>query len=402
MSIAAGEKQVDARVFAEEIRARIRPIVEEVIRPNAERIDREAAFPKENLDALAKAGWNSVTIGKEWNGLDLGFLGFAVAAEEIGKADASTALVYSMHVGASQAIHLYGTTDQKERWLLPVREGSIGTFSVSEKETRGHVWFNLSKAERDGEDYLINAEKSFTTSGGKADFYILQTQSPDAKDPSEISYFIIDGADPGITAKPWKALGVKGNHSGPIKYENVKVPKHDLLGSEENGLEIFEEGTNPIYLIGLASTWLGVAQGALDAAVNHVKNSLNKGFNKTLGDYQIIRVKLAEVKMRITALKAWQLDLARKHDELLEKGDKLAVLGGEIIEFKVLASELADFAARTAIDVAGGYGYAEGIFERLYRDARAGIPMAPSNNIGRDQVGKILLDLPLGLWEEGK
>ncbi|AGK53500.1 acyl-CoA dehydrogenase family protein [Bacillus sp. 1NLA3E] len=402
MSNVETKKNIYSRAYVEEIRERVRPIIQNIIEPNAVIIDKEGRFPRENLLALAKEGWNSVTFSEKWGGLDLGYLGLAIVAEEIGKVDASTALVYAMHVGAAQVIALYGNEDQKNRWLLPVREGSVGTFSISEKATRGHVWFNLSQAERDGKDYIINAEKSFTTSGGQADFYILQTRTPETDDYSDISYFIVDGHDKGITSEPWKALGVRGNHSGPITYRNVKVSHRDLVGYEGLGKEIMDDGVNPIYLLGLASAWLGVAQGALKAAVDHVTKTVNEGFNKSLADHQVIRQKLAEVKIQITGLKAWQLDLARHYDELLAEGKPLSLLAAEVIELKVQTSELADFSARIAMDVAGGYGYKEGIFERLYRDARAGIPMAPSNNIARDQVGKILVGLPLELWEEGK
>lgn len=402
MSNLETKKNIYSRAYVEEIRERVRPIIQSIIEPNAGIIDKEGRFPRENLLALAKEGWNSVTFSEKWGGLDLGYLGLAVVAEEIGKVDASTALVYAMHVGAAQVIALYGNEDQKNRWLLPVREGSVGTFSISEKATRGHVWFNLSQAERDGKDYIINAEKSFTTSGGQADFYILQTRTPETEDFSDISYFIVDGRDSGITSEPWKALGVRGNHSGPITYRNVKVSQRDLIGYEGLGKDIMDDGVNPIYLLGLASAWLGVAQGALKAAVDYVTKTVNKGFNKSLADHQVIRQKLAEVKIQITGLKAWQLDLARHYDELLAEGKPLSLLAAEVIELKVQTSELADFSARIAMDVAGGYGYKEGVFERLYRDARAGIPMASSNNIARDQVGKILVGLPLELWEEGK
>lgn len=402
MSNLYAQKTFYSRAYVEEIREKIKPIIKSVIEPNAELVDKEGKFPRENLVALAREGWNAVTIPEKWGGLDLGYLGFSIAAEEIGKVDASTALVYAMHVGAAQVIVLYGNDDQKERWLLPIREGSIGTFSTSEKATRGHVWFSLSQAERDGKDYIINAEKSFTTSGGQADFYILQIRTPEKDDPSELSYFIVDGHDKGITAKPWKALGVRGNHSGPISYHNVKVSHRDLVGYEGLGKDIMDEGINPIYLLGLASAWLGVAQGALAAAVDHVTKTENIGFNDSLADHQVIRQKLAEVKIQITALKSWQLDLARHYDELLAEGKPLSLLATEVVEFKVHASETADFAARIAMDVSGGYGYQEGIFERLYRDARAGIPMAPSNNIGRDQVGKILVGIPLNLWNENQ
>src|SRR4051812_14087324 len=121
----------------EALRAEIRSIADEVIRPNAARIDAEGIFPRDNLSALGRAGWNGVLLPKELGGLGLDHVAFAIAAEEIGRVCASTALVYVMHVGAAQTIALYGNDDQKRRWLLPARDGVIGTYSTSEKASGG-------------------------------------------------------------------------------------------------------------------------------------------------------------------------------------------------------------------------------------------------------------------------
>jgi alkylation response protein AidB-like acyl-CoA dehydrogenase len=219
----------------EAIRKQIRSIVEDVVRPNAERIDAEGLFPRDNLSALARAGWNGVLLPKALGGLGLDHVAFAIAAEEIGRACASTALVYVMHVGAAQTIALYGNDDQKRRWLLPARDGLIGTYSTSEKASGGHWWFNFSEAARDGSDYLVTAEKSFTTSSGQADYYVVQTRTPGAKGPTDITFFIVDGKAPGIRAGKWDGLGVRGNHSGPIRSVGVKVPARDRLGKEGEG-----------------------------------------------------------------------------------------------------------------------------------------------------------------------
>ncbi|MGG3574516.1 acyl-CoA dehydrogenase family protein [Bacillus gobiensis] len=397
MAFLQKEKNSYSRIYIEELRERITPIIENVIKPNAEIIDKTGQFPRENLLALAKEGWNSVTLPEEWGGLDLGYVGLSVAAEEIGKADASTGLVYAMHVGAAQAINIFGSDDQKARWLPQIRQGSLGTFSISERATGGHVWYNVSQAEREGNDYILNVEKSFTTSGGQADFYIVSTRTADSVDKKDHSFFIVDGHDEGIEAKPWKALGVRGNHSGPIRFKHVKVSRDDLLPAEI--LDVLN-GTGGI--LGLNAVWLGVAQGALDAAVTYVKKTVHRDFNKSLAEYQVIRQKLAEVKIRITGLRAWQFDLARHLDELRALNKPLIPFASEIQEHKVQATELADFAARVAMDVAGGFGYTEGVFERIYRDARGGIPMAPSNNLAREQIGKELVGLPLELWEKEK
>ncbi|MBN2910041.1 acyl-CoA/acyl-ACP dehydrogenase [Polycladomyces sp. WAk] len=394
-------KALQVRSDYEVYRAEVRDIVERVIKPRAEQVDREGRFPRENLQALAEAGWNGVLIPEEWGGRGLDHVAFAIAAEEIAKGCASTALVYVMHVGAVQTITLYGNDDQKERWLKPVRQGLIGTYSTSEKATGGHWWFNLSEAARDGEKYILNAEKSFTTSAGQADFYVFQTRSPGAQKPTDISFFIVDGKLPGIHPGVWDALGVRGNHSGSLRYENVRVHARDRLGREGQGKEIVENGVSPVYLIGLGSVWLGVAEAALEEATRYAKGTIHRDFNKRLTDYQVIRQQLAEAKVLIESLKPWQIHLAQQLDALQAAGRPQVELLLPLVEFKIHAAEVANQAARVALDVSGGYGYKRGVLERLYRDARAGIAMGPSNNIAREWIGKALVGLPLELWYEG-
>jgi acyl-CoA dehydrogenase len=156
-----------------------------------------------------------------------------------------------MHVGAAQTINLFGNDDQKERWLNAKNGGLLGTYSTSERASGGHWWYNFSEAGRDGDGYVVNAEKSFTTSSGQADFYLVQTRTPGAKDQADIVFFIVDGKASGIESSPWDALGVRANHSGPIRYKGVKVPKRDRLGTEGQGKEIIYDGVSPVYLIGL-------------------------------------------------------------------------------------------------------------------------------------------------------
>ncbi|WP_145332300.1 acyl-CoA dehydrogenase family protein [Paenibacillus xylanexedens] len=385
----------------EQLRAEIRGIVDEAIKPRAELIDREGRFPRENLAVLAETGWNGVLIPERFDGRGLDHVAFAIAAEEIAKGCPSTSLVYVMHVGAVQTIALYGNEDQKERWLKPVRNGAIGTYSTSERASGGHWWFNFSEASRDGEDYILNAEKSFTTSSGQADFYVTQTRTPGAQTPTDVSFFLVDGKLEGITSGVWDALGVRGNHSGPITYEGVRIAAQDKLGTEGQGREILESGVSPVYLIGLGSTWLGVAEAALEAASEYVKGMVHRDFNKRLADYQIIRQQLAEVKVLISSLKPWQLSLAKQLDELQAQGRPQVELFLPLVEFKIHAAEVANKATKAALDVTGGYGYKKGVFERLFRDARAGIAMGPSNNIAREWIGKSLVGLPLELWYEG-
>ncbi|MGO4108388.1 acyl-CoA dehydrogenase family protein [Paenibacillus sp. YAF4_2] len=381
--------------------ASIRETVDEVIRQNAERIDREGVFPSENLQALAEKGWNSLIIPAEYDGLGLDYTAFALAAEEIGKGCPSTSLIYVMHVGAAQTLVYYGSEDQKQRWLKPVRKGSIGTHSMSEKATGGHTWFNLSEAKRDGEDYVLDLEKSFTTSGGHADFYVLQTRTPGAQQPTDLSYFIVDGKDPGISAGPWEALGVRGNQSGPLKLDNVRVPRADLLVGENRAIEIAFNGVDPLYLLGIGSAWIGVATEALTIVVERVKRTVHRDFNRSLADYQVIRQQLANAKIGLSALKPWQLSLAEKYNRYEAEGRPLGELWYEATEFKIHATEVANQVVSIAMDVTGGYGYKKGTIERLYRDVRAGLVLAPSNHLARELVGKELVGQPPELFTQG-
>ncbi|QFY43212.1 acyl-CoA dehydrogenase [Candidatus Methylospira mobilis] len=386
----------------DQVRADIRALADEVIRPNAEKNDAESIFPRENLNALAKAGWNGILLPKEYGGLGLDHVAFSIVAEEIGRADASTGLVYVMHTGAAQTINLFGNEEQKRRWLAPARNGLLGTYSTSEKASGGHWWFNLSEASRNGDDgYLLNAEKSFTTSAGKADYYIFQTRSPGAKSATDISFFIVDSKLDGITAGRWEALGVRGNHSGPLSFKNVAVHAHDHLGEEGKGKDIIYHGVSPIYLIGLGSVWHGVARAALERATEHLTGTIHRDFNKKLSDYQVLRQQLGESKVLVESLRPWQHELARQLDQLQAANQPQGQILIPLTEFKVHASEVANISARNALDVSGGYGYKKGPLERIFRDARAGIGMGPSNNIAREWIGKVLVGLPLELFEEG-
>ncbi|CAI8975379.1 acyl-CoA dehydrogenase family protein [Methylocaldum szegediense] len=386
----------------EKIRADIRKLVDEVIRSNAEKVDEQGLFPRENLNALARAGWNGVLIPEEYGGLGLDHVAFSIVAEEIGRACASTGLVYVMHTGAAQTINLFGNHDQKLRWLKPAREGLIGTYSTSEKATGGHWWFNLSEAARDGDEYYrLNAEKSFTTSAGQADYYVFQTRSPGAKSATDITFFIVDSKLEGIQAGRWEALGVRGNHSGPLRYDNVRVHKRDRLGEEGQGKDIVYHGVSPVYLIGLGAVWHGVARAALEKATEHLTNTIHRDFNRKLSDYQVLRQQLAEAKVLVESLRPWQFELARQLDQLQAAGEPQGKILLPLTEFKVHASEVANISARNALDVSGGYGYKKGPLERIFRDARAGIGMGPSNNIAREWIGKSLVGLPLELFEQG-
>ena len=192
-----------------------------------------------------------------------------------------------------------------------------------------------------------------------------------------------------------------GNHSGPIKYDNVQVPRRDRLGAEGQGKDIIYHGVSPVYLIGLGAAWHGVARGALAAATEYVTRTIHRDFDRRLADYQVLRQQLGEAKVLVESLRPWQEALAAQLDELQAAGKPQGELLLPLTEFKVHAAEVANRVTKLTLDVSGGYGYKRGPLERYFRDARAAIGMGPSNNIAREWIGKTLVGLPLELFEAG-
>lgn len=381
-------------IHAEDVQREIKKIVNQTIRPNADRIDREGLFPIENMTVLGKGGWNSIFLPEELGGLALGYRSFGIVAQEIAQACPSTALIYTMNIGATLIIYKYGNKDQWERWLIPLLDGKIGTIATSERGSGGSYWINHSKAVYKDNGYLLNLEKSFATSSGYADFYVLQTRSPQASKFSDICYFIVNGKQDGIETGRWNALGVRGNHSSSVILKDVFVEKRDLIGEEGTGKTIIENSN--AYIFGVGATWTGTAIGIFNEAVTFAKKSSIQ--------YAVVRNQLASAKIKIDSLIAWQNDIADRLDQWAQSGETSlpAELRTLLIEFKVYASETANEVAQISMDVAGGFGYTVGTLERLYRDSRAGIVMGPSNNLAKNLIGQEIAGKHTRFWPEGE
>ena len=225
--------------------------------------------------------------------------------------------------------------------------------------------------------------------------------TPGATKASDITWFIVDGKEPGITPGPWDALGVHSNHSGPLRFENVRVPVRDRLGREGQGKEVLFDGGSPLYLLGLGAVWHGVARGALAETTAYATRTVHKDFDKRLADYQLLRQELGRSEILVESLPPWQRSLAERLDEYQAARKPQGELVLQLVAYKVHAAEAAAQVTRAGLDVSGGYGYKRGPLERYFRDARAGVVMGPSNNIAREWLGKSLVGLPLELWEVG-
>ncbi|MFI5043067.1 MAG: acyl-CoA dehydrogenase family protein, partial [Acidimicrobiales bacterium] len=251
---------------------RLREICVETIRPLAAENDRTLTFPRKSLEALGPDGFLGLMLPKEWGGLGQNHVMYAAVTETIARyGDASCAMCYVMHIGAVEALKLRATDYTIEKYLRKVREGKLGTLSYSDPETGSHFWYPIaSGARRADGGFEVLKKASWTTSAGFADFYVLQTTSPDySGDYSNLSVFVVDAAD--IQAKPeeWDAMGLRGNQSGSLLLDWKFVPEQQLVGPVGDGANSNDESVDPNFLVGSSGTWNGISLGAIDIAIRH-------------------------------------------------------------------------------------------------------------------------------------
>src|SRR5919202_776139 len=185
---------------------------------------------------------------------------------------ASTAMCYVMHMAAVNTIMLRPTPELIEKYIRPLNSGKLGTLSYSDPETGSHFWYPFSSgAERSNGGFKVRKKASWTTSGGFADFYVVQTTSPDFSGYDDLSVFVIDGEHVQSHPSLWDALGLRGNQSGPIEVENVEVPGENVVGPVGDGAASNDEAVDPWFLIGSSSVWNGIALGAIDIAKRHME-----------------------------------------------------------------------------------------------------------------------------------
>lgn len=375
----------------------------EALEPGAEERDRNSIFPREPMRALANAGINSITVPEELGGLGLGHMEYALAAETLAQYDPSTTMVFVMHLSAVQTVNLAGSEEQKRRLLPPVREeGKIASLAFSEPGTGGHFWYCLSQAQRDGQNYLFSKDSSFVTSAGNADWYIVETRTPDSDDASNMLYFVVMGDQEGVSAGEFKALGMNGNSSGPMKWRDVRVARENRLAGEGEAAQWNDDAIDPLFLLGSSAVWMGIAQAALDNAIHHAQTRVHKDFNRSIADYQLIRHYLARAQIHVDSARAMIYHVARAMDEYCAQGKAHGALLFDLWEIKTHAADICIEVTNTALQVQGGFGYKRGKTERLLRDGRAGAVMGPSNEMCQEWIGRTLVGMDLGFWKESE
>lgn len=346
------------------IQAMAREFAQTRIAPIAAEIDREHRFPAELIPEMAELGLLGVPFPEELGGAGADCVSYALVVEQIGQACGSTAVIVSAHTSlCAWPIYKYGSEAQKKTYLTRLASGQcLGAFALTEPGAGTDAGALKTTAVLDGDEWVLNGSKIFVTNGGHAETFVVFALTEPDKGTRGISAFIVERGTAGFTpGADEKKLGIKASSTTPLYFANCRIPKDALLGEQGKGLKI-ALSTLDGGRIGVAAQALGIAQGALDAAVSYAKERVQ--FGKPIGALQAIQWMVADSATEIDAARlllyraAWLEEMGRPYSTAAAMA-------------KLYASETATRVAGRAIQVHGGYGFTESYpVERAYRDAK--------------------------------
>ncbi|WXR60845.1 acyl-CoA dehydrogenase [Peptostreptococcaceae bacterium AGR-M142] len=341
-----------------------REFAENEVKPLAAEVDEKEMFPVETVKKLAKYGFFGIPFPKELGGQGADNLAYAMAVEELSKVCATTGVIVSAHTSlCATPIYEFGTNEQREKYLVPLAKGEkLGAFGLTEPNAGTDAAGQQTIAELDGDHYILNGSKIFITNAGYADIYIVMAMTDKSKGTRGISAFIVESDMEGFSiGKKEAKMGIKGSATCELIFENVRVPKENLLGKIGQGFKIAMK-TLDGGRIGIASQALGIAQGAIDETVNYVKE--RKQFGRSLAKFQNTQFKLADMQTATEAARLLVYKAARHKDEKMSYSKEAAMA-------KLFAAETAMDVTTKAVQLYGGYGYTrEYPIERMMRDAK--------------------------------
>jgi alkylation response protein AidB-like acyl-CoA dehydrogenase len=362
----------------------------EAIAAGAAEVDRDGRFPRAAVEHLATAGLLGLGLPEEIGGAGGGPLEAIEAIELVAGACASTGMVYVMHVVAAQTL-LAGTPvlddGPKGQALAAMAAGDhLSTLAYSERGSRGHFWAQVSRARVDGDAVVVDADKSWATSAGEADSYVLAVGAPGSDDPLATELYLADARDEGIAIPSrFDGLGLRGNASAPLLVRGLRLSTERRLGERGSGFALMTQATLPWFALCSAACSVGIAGAAIRAATEHAVGARFTHLGTTLADVPGVRERLARAKVRHAEARA----LAREVAVQIATDDPDAELG--VLAVKASAADMASEVCDLCMRVGGGAAYSrQGPLERHLRDARAAAVMAPTTELLHDFLGKAL------------
>jgi alkylation response protein AidB-like acyl-CoA dehydrogenase len=368
-----------------DLRDTIRQIVADRVAPRAAEIDAKAEYPWDLRKLFAEQDLLGLPFAVEYGGTGTGTLMLNVAIEEIARACASTALILMIQELGTLPIQLFGSEELKQRFLPRCASGEwTPAFALSEPEAGSDPGGMITRAVRDGEEWVINGTKNWITNLGVADFYVVFAKTDPAAGRSRgISAFVVEADRPGFSVgKLEHKLGIKGSPTGQPIFEDVRVPAANLIGEEDKGMHV-ALGTLDHSRLGVAAQAVGIAQGATDHAAAYAGE--RRQFGQPIAAFQGIQFKLADMETRTAAAR----ELLYRACSKLDRGEPDA--GKYSAMAKLFASDTAMAVTVEAVQVLGGYGYVtEYPVERYMRDAKITQIYEGTNEIQRLVIARSL------------
>jgi len=364
-----------------------REVASSVIAERAADVDRRRVYPADNLKALGAVGALGLVVPAVHGGAGAGLAALAAACESIGAACASTAMVFLMHEVTAASIAI-GGGDRAAGVLPKLASGeAIGTLAFSERGTGAHFYNPELRAERANGSVTITGRKSFVTSGGHADHYLVLVQG-EAEGTADA--YLVDGDAAGVSFDgAWSGLGMAGNSSIAMELAGTQVTDEDRIGAPGSATQLVFGVVAPFFLVGLSAVNVGIAAAAAKAATEHAA-SRRYPDGSSLAEVQYVQHLIADMDLATRQARL----LVQSAAALGDAGDESALVA--IMEAKVASTEAAVAVTQKALEATGGQGYTPSLpIERHLRDARAGSVMAPTNAVLRNWIGKALAGLPV-------
>lgn len=364
----------------------------EVLAKHAPDVDRAGRWPAESLTAVREAGLLGLTVPTSHGGAGQGPRTFAAVLTRLAEGCASTGMIYLMHTCGTAVVVAaegYARRDQVLREIAAGRH--LSTLAFSEKGSRSHFWAPVSQAVANGDGFKITADKSWVTSAGQADGYVVSARTAGATEPTASTlYYVPKGAAGFTVAGQWTGLGLRGNASAPMKLQDVSVAAGDRVSGEGDGFGVMVNVTLPWFQLGSAAVAVGIARSAVAGVREHLSGAKLEHLGQTLASLPNLRAELAQMHITADAQGAF-VDYVAGKMQSPASDTMLAVL-----ESKAAATEAALAVTDLAMRACGGTAFSGRLsVERNFRDARAGSVMAPTTDVLYDFIGKAVLGMPL-------
>jgi butyryl-CoA dehydrogenase len=334
------------------------------IRPVAQELDATGEFPWPIIRKMGKMNLMGMTVPREYGGAGIDDISYMIAIEEIARVCASTSVIMAVHNSVCcYPIHVFGSEFQKERFLKPLASGDkLGAFALTEPGAGSDAGAVRTTVVLDGDNYILNGNKIFITSGSEADILVVIASTDPSRGVKGLSTFIVEKGTPGFTYGTIEdKMGVRASATSELVFENCRIPKENLLGEEGRGFKLGMV-TLDSSRMGIAAQAVGIAQGALDEAIKYARE--REQFGRPIGKFQAIQWKLAESATKVQAARflVHQAAYLKGAGKPYTKESSMA---------KLYASKIAREVTNDAVQIHGGYGYTKDYaVERLYREAK--------------------------------